>query len=222
MLENMKAVLFDLDGSLADSMWVWTTIDMEYIKEYQLEVPPHFYREMEGKSFTETAQYFLDVFPNLPFTLEELKQDWINRAYDKYTKEVKLKEGALDFLNMLKEQGILMGIATSNGRQLVEGFLKANQIETFFGTVWTSCDVCAGKPAPDVYLKAAESLQVSPEYCLVFEDVPMGILAGKNAGMKVCAVEDEFSKEQEKKKRELADYYIQNYNDIRKKTYEVL
>lgn len=222
MLENIKAVLFDLDGSLADSMWVWTTIDMEYIKEYQLEVPPNFYREMEGKSFTETAQYFLEVFPKLPLTLEELKQDWINRAYDKYTKEVKLKEGALDFLKMLKEQGIRMGIATSNGRKLVEEFLKANQIEAFFGAVWTSCDVCAGKPAPDVYLKTAESLQVLPEHCLVFEDVPMGILAGKNAGMKVCAVEDEFSKEQEKKKRELADYYIQDYNDIRKKTYEVL
>ena len=49
MLENIKAVIFDLDGSLADSMWVWTTIDMEYIKEYQLEVPPHFYTDMEGK-----------------------------------------------------------------------------------------------------------------------------------------------------------------------------
>ena len=82
--------------------------------------------------------------------------------------------------------------------------------------------MCIGKPAPDVYLKAAESLQTSPENCLVFEDVPMGILAGKNAGMKVCAVEDEFSKVQEKKKRELADYYIQNYNDIQDKTYEVL
>lgn len=60
--------------------------------------------------------------------------------------------------------------------------------------------MCIGKPAPDVYLKAAESLQTSPENCLVFEDVPMGILAGKNAGMKVCAVEDEFSKVQEKRK----------------------
>lgn len=222
MLEGIKAVIFDLDGSLADSMWVWTTIDMEYIEEYHLEIPPHFYTEMEGKSFTETAQYFLDIFPILPFTLEELKQDWINRAYDKYTKEVKLKKGALEFLNLLKERKIRMSIATSNGRQLVEGFLKANHIEKFFDTVWTSCDVCVGKPAPDVYLKAAESLNVSPKDCLVFEDVPMGILAGKNAGMKVCAVEDEFSKVQEEKKRKLADYYIQDYNDIQKKTYEVL
>ena len=69
MLENIKAVIFDLDGSLADSMWVWTTIDMEYIKEYQLEVPPHFYTDMEGKSFTETAQYFFGNFsmPSINF-----------------------------------------------------------------------------------------------------------------------------------------------------------
>ena len=70
------------------------------------------------------------------------------------------------------------------------------------------------KPAPDVYLKTAEELGVSPKDCLVFEDVPMGILAGKRAGMKVCAVEDAFSRKQEKKKRELADWYIRDYREL--------
>ena len=63
---------------------------------------------------------------------------------------------------------------------------------------------------------------VCPENCLVFEDVPMGILAGKNAGMRVCAVDDDFSRPQEEKKKKLADYYIQDYYDIKKETYEVL
>ena len=79
-----------------------------------------------------------------------------------------------------------------------------------------------GKPAPDIYLLVAETLGVKPEDCLVFEDVPMGILAGKNAGMKVCAVDDPFSRPQEDKKRELADYYIMDYEDIKNNTYEVL
>ena len=73
-----------------------------------------------------------------------------------------------------------------------------------------------------MYLLVAEDLGTEPEKCLIFEDVPMGILAGKNAGMKTCAIEDEFSRAQEEKKRALADYYIQDYDDIKNRTYEVL
>jgi beta-phosphoglucomutase-like phosphatase (HAD superfamily) len=68
----------------------------------------------------------------------------------------------------------------------------------------------------------AEDLGVKPEKCLVFEDVPMGILAGKNAGMKVCAIEDDFTRPQRDRKRELADFYINDFDDIMKETYEVL
>ena len=78
--------------------------------------------------------------------------------------------------------------------------------------IWTADEAMAGKPAPDIYLKVAESLGISPERCLVFEDVPNGILAGKNAGMRVCAVYDKASENQDTLKRELADYYIQNFN----------
>ena len=86
----------------------------------------------------------------------------------------------------------------------------------------TSCEVSRGKPAPDVYLEAARRLAATPRQCLVFEDVPMGIRAGKNAGMQVCAVEDAFSAKQESEKRRLADYYISDYEQILNHTYEVL
>ena len=87
------------------------------------------------------------------------------------------------------------------------------------GEVWS---LPIGKPAPDVYLKTAAGLHKKPEECLVFEDVPMGILAGKNAGMKVCAVEDAFSAQQADKKKDLADYYIDDYFQVMNHTYEVL
>ena len=80
----------------------------------------------------------------------------------------------------------------------------------------TSCSVKKGKPAPDVYLEAARQLGVEPGECLVFEDIVKGIEAGKNAGMKVCAVEDDFSAHQKEKKMELSDYYIETYDDIMK------
>ena len=77
-----------------------------------------------------------------------------------------------------------------------------------------------GKPFPDVYLEAARRLKVSPEECLVFEDIVPGILAGKAAGMEVCAVHDTYSVPQENEKKECADYYIRTYNEIINNTYE--
>lgn len=222
MLENIEAVIFDLDGTLADSMWVWTSIDDAYIEKYCLEIPDGFYKEIEGKSFTETAEQFLDAFPQIHLTVDEIKQEWNRAAFEKYTKEVKIKEGAREFLLELQKRHIPAGIASSNSRELISAFLEANQIRELFSSVRTSCEVHAGKPAPDVYLKVAEDLGANPNRCLVFEDVPKGILAGKNAGMKVCAVEDDFSAPQMEKKRELADYFIRNYFDIQNKTYEVL
>lgn len=222
MLEGIEAVIFDLDGTLADSMWVWTAIDEAFLGKYGLTQPENFHEGMEGKSYSETAAYFLELFPELTQTLEELMDEWYEMAYEKYASGIVLKEGASDFLGELKRKGIKLGIATSNKRELAEAVLKSQKVFELFDSIWTSCEAKAGKPAPDVYLKVAESLEVDPEHCLVFEDVPNGILAGLNAGMKVCAVEDAFSKNQTEKKKALADYYIKNYKDIKNNTYEVL
>ncbi len=222
MLKDIDAVIFDIDGTLIDSMWIWTNIDELFLKKYHLTEPEHFHEGMEGKSYSETAQYFLDLFPELPHTRKELEEEWNEMAYEIYTTEIQLKKGAFDFIQTLYKAGIKLGIATSNSRNLAEGTLKNNQIFHYFDSIWTADEAMAGKPAPDVYLKVAESLGVVPKRCLVFEDVPKGIMAGKNAGMKVCAVEDAFSKPQENLKRELADYYIQDFDDIKNETYEVL
>ena len=222
MLTNIDAVIFDIDGTLVDSMHVWTDIDDIFLEKYHLEEPENFHEGMEGKSYSETAQYFLDLFPELPHTKQELEDEWHEMAFEIYTKELQLKKGAYDFIVDMHKTGIKLGIATSNSRDLAEGLLMNTGVWQYLDAVWTSDEAKAGKPAPDVYLKVAESLGVKPERCLVFEDVPNGILAGINAGMKVCAVEDPFSKPQEERKRELADYYIQDYDDIKNNTYEVL
>lgn len=222
MLNNIEAIIFDIDGTLADSMGVWTKIDDLFLEKYGLTEPEDFHEGMEGKSYSETAQYFLDLFPTLTHTREELEEEWFHMAYDMYEHEVMLKPGVYEFICQMKAQGMKLGVATSNNRELAEIFLKAHDVFEKLDAMWTAGEAGAGKPAPNVYLRVAEQLGVSSEHCLVFEDVPMGILAGKNAGMKVCAVEDWFSKKQEEKKRELADYYIQDYTDIKNKTYEVL
>lgn len=222
ILENMNAVIFDMDGTLIDSMWIWTSIDEVYMKKYNLEMPENFHDGMEGMSYSEVAQYFKDCFPELPFTTQEIMDEWTEMAYERYTTQVELKKGAREFLEYIRELGIHTGIATSNGRKLVDDTLAALGIRDLFDSVRCAHEAGAGKPAPDVYLLVAEDLKVDPAHCLVFEDVPMGILAGKNAGMWVCAVKDPFSEDQIEKKRSLADYYIQDYDDIKNNTYEVL
>lgn len=222
MLEGIEGIIFDMDGTLLDSMWIWPSIDDDYLEKYKLTKPEKFHEAMEGMSYSEVAQYFLDTFPQLACTRQEVMDEWIVMAREKYRTQVTMKEGVHSFICQMRRQGKKIGIATSNARELTEDALHALEIADLFDVVRTAGEAGAGKPAPDVYLMVAEEMNISPERCLVFEDVPMGILAGKNAGMRVCAVEDAFSKPQIQKKRELADYYIQNYYDIPNETYEVL
>lgn len=222
LLDNIEAVIFDLDGTLLDSMWVWKAVDDDYLEKYSLVIPEHFHSDIEGKSYSETAQYFLDIFPVLTCTVEEIMAEWTELAYDKYIHEVQMKPGALAFIKHLHQSGKKLGIATSSTRVLVDPTLQALGIQHYFHAVRTSCEALKGKPEPDVYLQVAEKMAVSPDCCLVFEDVPMGILAGKRAGMMVCGVEDAFSRAQVAKKKELADYYMNSYEELLDGIYEVL
>ncbi|MDE6943894.1 MAG: HAD family phosphatase [Lachnospiraceae bacterium] len=209
----IEAVIFDLDGSMVDSMWVWKSVDIEYLGRRGIAMPEDLQASIGGRSFTETAVYFKERF-RLPDSLETIKADWNRMAWDKYTHEVPLKKGVRELLQYCRRQGIKMGIATSNSRELVENIVAVHHLERFFSCIVTGCDVAKGKPAPDIYLAAAKHLKVDPAHCLVFEDIVHGIQAGKTAGMKVCAVYDKYSEYQEEEKKMLADYYTREFTEL--------
>lgn len=213
MLKNIKAVLFDLDGTLVDSMWIWRDIDIEYLGQFGLELPETLQSEIEGMSFSETAVYMKERF-QIPDSIEKMKETWNQMAWEKYEKEVMLKKGALSFLNYCRAHEIKLGIATSNSTQLVQNVLRARGIADYFTCIVTGCEVEKGKPSPDIYLEAAGRCHAAPKDCLVFEDIVPGIMAGKAAGMKVCAIEDAYSMHQKEQKIALADYYIKDYEEL--------
>ncbi len=213
MLRNIDAVIFDMDGSLVDSMWMWQAIDIEYLGRYGIALPEDLQSQIEGMSFRETALYFKEHFP-IPESLEEIMEEWNRMAWDKYMYEVPLKKGIPEFLAGCRSSNIKLGIATSNSRVLVENVAKVHNLRDYFSCIMTGSDVKRGKPNPDIYLAVAEELGVAPERCLVFEDIVAGILAGKNACMRVCAVEDEYSSSSRNLKKELADYYIEDYTGL--------
>lgn len=211
IFQDKSAFLFDLDGTLVDSMWIWKSIDIEYLGRFGLELPEDLGSSIEGMSFSETALYFKERF-SIPDSVEEMKADWNRMAWLKYTREVPLKPGIREFLTLYRGRGVKMAVATSNSRELAEAVLAAHGLTEFFDVIVTGCEVFHGKPWPDIYLAAAEKLGVKAGECLVFEDIVAGIQAGKNAGMQVAAVEDEYSLYQSKEKKEMADYYIADYN----------
>ena len=210
MMQNIDAVIFDMDGSLVDSMWMWRAIDVEYLGSFGIPLPEDLQSRIEGMSFAETAMYFKEHFP-IPDTTEDIMDTWNRMAWDKYLHEVPLKMGITEFLRSCRERGILLGIATSNSRELVENVAKVHNLRDYFTSIITGSEVKRGKPAPDIYLAVARELGTAPSLCLVFEDIVAGIIAGKNAGMRVCAVEDEYSSHDRERKKKLADYYIEDY-----------
>ena len=208
-----KAAIFDLDGTLIDSMWVWADIDINYLEQFGFKPPADLKAVIEGMSMRETAVYFKERF-SIADTVEDIQEAWNLMAYDRYNKKVKLKPLVFDLLRILRSEGLALGIATSNSRILTEAVLASNGILNLFEVILTGEDVKNGKPDPEIYLTAAERLEVFPEDCIVFEDVLMGVLAGKNAGMSVCAVYDPWNDPQKQEIIRTADFYVNDYEEI--------
>jgi len=213
IIKDIKAVIFDLDGTLVDSMWMWRDIDIEFLLKFGIELPEDLQDRVQGMSFIETALYFKDRF-SLDISIDEIKEDWNKMAWEKYSTVIPLKEGVQRLLDFLRDSGIKIGIATSNSRELVDLVTKNLGINGYFDSIRTSCEVKAGKPSPDIYLLVAKDLEVEPSDCLVFEDVIQGIMAGKSAGMNVAAIYDLASEKDTERKKELADYYFNSFEEL--------
>ena len=112
--------------------------------KFGIELPEDLQEAIEGMSFSETACYFKERF-RLPDSIQQIKADWNAMAWDKYSNEVPLKEGVDDFLEICREQGILLGIATSNSRELVQNIVSVHGLEDYFSCIMTGCDVAKGK-----------------------------------------------------------------------------
>jgi HAD superfamily hydrolase (TIGR01509 family) len=213
MLDNIKGTIFDLDGTLVDSMWVWSQIDVDYLKIKGYSIPGDLRNEISHLSFSQTAVYFKQRF-NLDDSIEEILDDWHRMAFNHYSNNVKLKLGVKDFLNHLKSFDIKIGLATSNSVPLLEACLKNNGIYDYFDSITTTDEVSNGKNCPDVYLLAADKLGIKPKDCLVFEDILPAIKGAKVAKMKVIAVKDDECLNSKEELLKYADKYIYSFNEL--------
>lgn len=213
MLENIKAAIFDMDGTLVDSMWIWDKVDKEFLASRGIDYPENLKTEISHLSFEGTVRYFKETF-GLEETLEDISREFNELAYNAYRNDVKLKAGAKEYLEKLKANGIKIGLATSNSIPLLEVTLKNNGIYEYFDAITITDEVKRGKNHPDVYLLAAKKLGVNPEACLVFEDILPAIEGAKKAGMKVIAIYDKFSDFQREDIIKMADRHILEYSEL--------
>lgn len=212
-MNNIKAAIFDLDGTLVDSMWVWQQIDIDYLSKKGHAVPNNLNDEITHLSFTQTAEYFKNKF-SIDDSVEEIMNTWNTMAFDHYKNNVKLKVGALEYLQKLKQSGIKIGLATSNSIPLLTATLKNNNAFDLFDAITVTDEVKKSKSNPDIYLLAAKKLGVEPKDCMVFEDIIAAVNGAKLAGMKVTGVYDEHAKHQTNELKEKCDNYIYSYEEL--------
>ncbi len=212
-LNSIKAAIFDLDGTLVDSMWVWQQIDIDYLSEKGHTVPDSLNDEITHLSFSQTAEYFKNRF-SIEDSVEEIMNTWNTMAYNHYKNNVKLKPGALNYLKKLKNSGIKIGLATSNSIPLLTATLKNNNALDLFDAITVTDEVKKSKSNPDIYLLAAKKLGVNPSECMVYEDIIAAVEGVKLAGMKVTGVYDEHAKHQTDILKRECDNYIYSYEEL--------
>ncbi len=212
-MNNIKAVIFDLDGTLIDSMGLWAQIDREYLDSFGYTVPDNLQEEITHLTFTETAIYFKNKF-KINDEIDDIILTWNTMALNHYSNTIKLKDNVIPFLNKLKDNGIKIALATSNSIPLLEATLKNNGIYHYFDAISTTEEVNKSKDNPDVYLLSAEKLNVDPKDCLVFEDIVQAVKGAKLAGMTVYAIHDKSAENQKAELLSLADKYIYNFGEL--------
>jgi 16S rRNA pseudouridine516 synthase len=183
------AVIFDLDGVLADSEPWWNQIDAKLLAEHGVSYRGEYHRNVLGVSYRLAVEFYKNAF-HISASVEELMRRRGEIATEFFANRVGLFPSAKRMLEQLREMKLHLAVATSSVSASARPLLDRTEIRSLFSIVITGDEVQQGKPHPDIYLRAAKKLGISPEACLVIEDAPAGIAAGKAANMRVAAIPD--------------------------------
>lgn len=212
-LKQIKGAIFDLDGTLLDSMGIWSDVDRIFFARRGMEVPKDFIKMIAPLGFSAAAKYTINRF-QLQEKEEDIVAEWQELAKEAYAEQVKLKPYAKEYLEMLKKQNVSLAAATASDSALFEPCLIHNGIFDYFDTIVTVRDVTRGKGFPDIYYLAAEKIGLFPENCAVFEDILKGIEGAKIGGFLAIGVEDLHSAFEKEFILEYADIYIESWKEL--------
>lgn len=189
MPQLLRAVIFDLDGVLADSEPSWNDIDAQLLAEYGVNYRGEYHREVLGVSYLIAVEFYKQAF-NLFAPTDEMMRRRGEIATEFFANRIPLFPSAREVLKELRRMNLRLAVATSSVSASARPFLNRHQLTAFFAVIITGDEIERGKPHPDIYLRAAEKLGVAPNDCLVIEDSLSGVAAGKAANMRVAAIPD--------------------------------
>lgn len=210
----IKGVIFDVDGTLLDSMPIWENAGEEYLRMNGIEPEPGTRDVLFRMSLEEGAQYLIGQY-KLHKSVREVVGEICGQIQEFYEEKVMMKPGAETLIKILDQKGIPMIAATSGDRSCIEKAFERLGVSSTIKQILTCTEIGAGKNSPDIYLKAAAILRMEPREIWVFEDVLHALCTAKNAGFHTVAVRDEAEVEQEKLKN-TADVYLYTYENIQK------
>lgn len=208
---EFRGAIFDLDGTLLDSMHVWKEIDVEFLAKRGYDVPLGYSESLAGLSFQETAEAVIERF-GLSEHPADIMQEWNEMAIEAYSHRVWLKPYAKEYLESLKQQGIRLAACTALSKTLYEPALRNNGIYDYFDAFVSTDEVSRGKNFPDAYLLAAERLKVPAQECAVFEDVLPAIRGALAAQMQVYGVFDASSEQDQKQIQAITKGYLYDFS----------
>ncbi len=209
MLEKFKGAIFDMDGTLTDSMYIWDAAGETYLRNQGKEPEPNLRETLRPLSLVQAAKLFQEQY-GIPHSTDEILKGFDAVVENEYRHHVTLKPGAMELLEHLKKQGLKMTIATSSPRQIVLMVLKRLKILPYFSHVVTCGDVGHGKDHPAVYHRAAELMGLDPSSTLVFEDALHAVTTASKAGYFVVGVYDESEGIDEDKIMPLCSLYLKS------------
>lgn len=212
---NYQCVIFDMDGTLLDSIPYWNDLAGEYMRELGVDAPEDLDARMASMSLQEAARFLKEEF-SLDLAGEAIYEDLCGRIAGHYRLDVILKPGVREYLTWLKDQGIPMCLATASSAVLGKPALERNGILGCFDFLLDCGMTGVGKTRPDIYLLAAERFGHKPEECLVVEDAAFALCTAKTAGFQTVGVQEISEPDPEKAKR-YSDRYIADFRELMEK-----
>jgi len=208
----MRAVIFDLDGVLADSEPWWNQIDAKLLSEYGATYRGEYHQNVVGVNYRLTMEFYKKAF-GLSVPTEEMMRRRGEIATEFFANRVGLFPHVEEVLQELRQMKLRLAVATSSVGASTRPFLDRYQLTGFFEVIVTGEEVQRGKPAPDIYLRAADKLGIPVNACLVVEDALPGVAAAKAAKMRVAAIPDRrFANPREYEKK--ADYILNSLKEL--------
>jgi HAD superfamily hydrolase (TIGR01509 family) len=212
MSPPFRAVIFDLDGVLADSEPWWSQIDTKLLAEYGITYRGEYHKNVLGVSYRLAVEFYKNAF-HISAPVEELMRRRGEIATEFFANRVDLFSSAKETLEELRQLKLRLAVATSSVRASALPFLERTGIRSSFEVIITGDEVERGKPHPDIYIFTTEKLNLAPNACLVIEDALSGVAAAKAANMPVAAIPDTRFVDPREYQKE-ADYVLGSLSEI--------